>query len=310
MKFTAGYWEMRPEVTARFPVEVHEVQTDPEGMTIHATTQKLVHRGDTLNQFPISMRFSSPLANVIRVQIYHHKGRRVREPQFALYPQAGPLVIEEGEEAATLTSGQLTARVAKTGPWSVEFRDGERVVTSSGWRGAAFMDTPQGRFAVEQLNLGVGECVYGLGERFTPFVKNGQVVDLWHDDGGTSSELAYKNIPFYMTNRGYGVFVNHPELVSFEIASEKVERVQFSVRGRAARLLPDRRPHAQGGARPLHRPDRSAGAAAAMVVWTVAEHLVYHVVRRRDRHELYPGHGGSQYPPACLPLRLLLDEGV
>jgi alpha-D-xyloside xylohydrolase len=93
------------------------------------------------------------------------------------------------------------------------------------------METPAGRFMVEQLNLGVGECVYGLGERFTPFVKNGQVVDLWNEDGGTASELAYKNVPFYLTNRGYGVFVNHPEKVSYEIASEKVERVQFSVPG-------------------------------------------------------------------------------
>jgi alpha-D-xyloside xylohydrolase len=231
MKFTAGYWEMRPEVAARFPVEVHEVQVDQEGMTIHATTQRLTQRGDTLNQFPISLRLSSPMPNVIRVQIYHHKGRRMRQPQFELYRQPGQVVVDDAAKAATLTSGRLTARVAKEGPWCVEFLDGERVVTSSGWRGMAFMDTPQGRFAVEQLNLGVGECVYGLGERFTPFVKNGQVVDLWHDDGGTSSELAYKNVPFYMTNRGYGVFVNHPELVSFEVGSEKVERVQFSVEG-------------------------------------------------------------------------------
>jgi alpha-D-xyloside xylohydrolase len=35
----------------------------------------------------------------------------------------------------------------------------------------------------------------------------------------------------YLTNRGYGVFVNHPERVSFEVGSEKVERVQFSVPG-------------------------------------------------------------------------------
>jgi len=42
---------------------------------------------------------------------------------------------------------------------------------------------------------------------------------------------SYKNIPFYLTNRGYGVFVAHPEKVAFEVASEKVERVQFSVPG-------------------------------------------------------------------------------
>ena len=62
-------------------------------------------------------------------------------------------------------------------------------------------------------------------------VKNGQVVDIWNKDGGTSSEQAYKNIPFYITNRGYGVFVNHPECVSFEVASERVSKVQFSVPG-------------------------------------------------------------------------------
>ena len=62
----------------------------------------------------------------------------------------------------------------------------------------------------------------GLGERFTSFVKNGQVIDIWNRDGGTSSEQAYKNTPFYLTNRGYGVFVNHPECVSFEVATERV----------------------------------------------------------------------------------------
>jgi alpha-D-xyloside xylohydrolase len=82
-----------------------------------------------------------------------------------------------------------------------------------------------------QLDLTVGELVYGLGERFGPLVKNGQAVDIWNADGGTSSEQAYKNVPFYLTNRGYGVLVDHPGLVSFEVASESVERVQFSVPG-------------------------------------------------------------------------------
>ena len=54
---------------------------------------------------------------------------------------------------------------------------------------------------------------------------------MWNEDGGTSSEIAYKNIPFYITNKGYGVLVDNEGDVSFEIASEKVERVQFSVEG-------------------------------------------------------------------------------
>ena len=62
-------------------------------------------------------------------------------------------------------------------------------------------------------------------------------MDIWNADAGTSSEQAYKNVPFYLTNRGYGVFVNHPGLVSFEVGSEAVSRVQFSVAGETLEYL-------------------------------------------------------------------------
>ena len=232
MKFTDGYWHMRADVTAHFPVHVHEVEVEPDALTVYGPTKRLTQRGDTLNLPLLTVRFSSPMPNVIRVQMVHHKGRQPRRPAFELYARQTPdVAIRDGAQAATLTSGRLTVRVEKTGDWRVEFKDGDQVITGSGWRGMGIIDTPTGRYMHEQLALGVGECVYGLGERFTPFVKNGQVVDLWNEDGGTSSEQAYKNVPFYMTNRGYGVLVNHPERVSFEVASEKVERVQFSVPG-------------------------------------------------------------------------------
>ncbi len=86
----------------------------------------------------------------------------------------------------------------------------------------------------EQLSLEPGEQVYGLGERFGAFPKNGQVVDIWNADGGTASEQAYKNVPFYLTSRGYGVFADHPEHVSYEVGSEVNTRVQFSVAGSRA----------------------------------------------------------------------------
>ncbi len=232
MKFTSGYWETRPGVRPFHPAQVHEVEVEPNGMVVYAPTRRVNHRSDTLNQPLITLRFSSPMPNVIHVQAWHHKGQQAVKPQFQLFTQPDNQVnVTEDEHAATLTSGQLSVRVAKTGDWRVDYLDGEHVIISSSSRALGFMDTPEGRFFLEQLNLSVGECVYGLGERFTAFVKNGQVVDMWNEDGGTSSEISYKNIPFYLTNRGYGVFVNHPEKVSFEVASEKVERVQFSVPG-------------------------------------------------------------------------------
>lgn len=84
-------------------------------------------------------------------------------------------------------------------------------------------------YMTANLDLGVGELVYGLGERFGPFIKNGQTVDVWNEDGGTSSELAYKNVPFYLTNRGYGVLVRHAGRISMEVQSERTTRVNISV---------------------------------------------------------------------------------
>ncbi len=232
MRFTDGYWQMRPGVTPFYAAQVYDVETDADSLTVYAPTRPVTHRGDTLDQGLLTVRLSSPMENVIRVQAYHHKGGCVRRPQFEIHTRpATPVAIANDEQAATLTSGQLTAHVNKAGGWKLEFQDGSRLITHSGWRALGFVDTPQGRFIHEQLALSVGECVYGLGERFTSFVKNGQTVDIWNADGGTASEQAYKNIPFYLTNRGYGVLVNHPEQVSFEVASEKVERVQFSVPG-------------------------------------------------------------------------------
>jgi alpha-D-xyloside xylohydrolase len=231
MKFTDGYWQMRPGYTPNYAAQAREIEIDADALTVYAPAKKINHRGDTLNVATLTVRFSSPMPNVIRVQAYHHKGARPRKPEFTLHTQPTAVQIAEGESSVSLTSGNLSVSIAKDGDWRVEFCHAGQPLTHSGWRSLGFVDTPEGRFIHEGLGLGVGECVYGLGERFTPFVKNGQMVDIWNLDGGTASEQAYKNIPFYLTNRGYGVLVNHPEKVSFEVASEKVERVQFSVAG-------------------------------------------------------------------------------
>jgi alpha-D-xyloside xylohydrolase len=231
MKFTDGYWQMRGGVTPNFASQAYDVESDGQTLTVYAPTRVIHHRGDTLNLPMLTVRYSTPMESVVRVQVTHLKGGKPPKPQFAIAEAPVTPKIEINDSAAELTSGGLTVRVMRGESWGVKFLAGEQILTGSKWRALGFVDTPEGRYIHEQLNLGVGEYVYGLGERFTPFIKNGQVVDIWNEDGGTASEQAYKNIPFYLTNRGYGVFVNHPEKVSFEVGSEKVERVQFSVPG-------------------------------------------------------------------------------
>ncbi len=231
MKFTDGYWQMRPGCNPNFAAQAYDIESDGQSLTVYAPTRPIGHRGDTLNLPMLTLHYSSPLEGVIRVQVVHHKGGKPPQPQFPVSQTAVAPRIEIHDSVAELVSGGLAVRINRGKAWDVLFHAGGEPLTGSGWRALGFVDTPDGRYIHEQLNLGVGEYVYGMGERFTPFIKNGQVVDIWNEDGGTASEQAYKNIPFYLTNRGYGIFVNHPEKVSFEVGSEKVERVQFSVPG-------------------------------------------------------------------------------
>jgi alpha-D-xyloside xylohydrolase len=232
MKFTDGNWLMRQGVRAHYPAQAYDVAATAHSLTIEAPTKRINHRGDTLSGPVLTVDFSSPMPDVIRVRITHYSGTKHHGPDFAIYEAAENRVeTTVTEQAAVLTSGRLSVEVSRGG-WDVAFKAGGRTVTRSGNRGMGLAEVDgEGKFLHEQLALGVGENVYGLGERFTALVKNGQVVENWNKDGGTGSDQAYKNVPFYLTNRGYGVFVNHPENVSFEIASEKVSRVQFSFPG-------------------------------------------------------------------------------
>src|SRR5690606_34057410 len=160
-------------------------------------------------------------------------GGTERDPKIPLFAGPAPEVhIQHTEEASTLRSGGLTARAARGDTWELSFWRGDRRITRSGFRGIGYIQhATTGAHVHGQRSLRVGECVYGFGERFTAFAKNGQVVENWNKDGGTSSDQAYKSIPFYLTNRGYGVLVNETGPVSFEVASEKLARVQFSLPG-------------------------------------------------------------------------------
>jgi alpha-D-xyloside xylohydrolase len=232
LKFSDGYWNLKKGFTLFSPAEVRDMDSSEKKLTVYAPTKKCLHRGDTLNLPMITVEYSSPMPDVIRVKIFHFKGQRRKKPEFILNTSHNTnLNIKSTDEHISLSSGKLSVNISKE-HWRTEFTYNDEYITGSIGKGTGYLISDDGSTYVrEQLTLDVGECVYGLGERFTPFVKNGQTVDIWNEDGGTSSEQAYKNIPFYISNKGYGVFVNHPECVSFELGSEVVSRVQFSVEG-------------------------------------------------------------------------------
>ena len=242
MKFGNGCWLQREGIECFSPKEAYFVKTTEQGVTICAPTANINHRGDTLGGINLTVKITAPAPEVIRVQVAHHLGVQAKLPEFDLtFAEGFKPEITENEEEVTVKSGSLALRIDRKN-WSMRYeRDGKLLTTSAGrdlgymrtgWTGFAYDNDPNGKaFMRQQLGLSVNEHVYGLGERFGAFIKNGQSVDIWNEDGGTSTDQSYKNIPFYLTDKGYGVFVNHPEKVSFEIATEQVAKVEFSVPG-------------------------------------------------------------------------------
>jgi alpha-D-xyloside xylohydrolase len=259
MKFTDGFWHTRPGVTAFYAQEAYDIEQIGAALRVSAPTKVIERRGDVLNRALLSVTLTSPLEGIIKVRVEQHTGTATGAgfDLVGAQPDAGQIAIDDA--GGTLTAGPLTARIAAGAPFNLSFEADGRTLTESGHKSIGHMQlaagapvaaeptgvsgvtttglAPAASYTHAQLSLGVGELVYGLGERFGPLIKNGQTIDIWNADGGTSSEQSYKNVPFYLTNRGYGVLVNHPEHVSFEVGTEAVERVQFSVAGPAIEYL-------------------------------------------------------------------------
>lgn len=231
MKFTNGYWLTKPEYALNFAIQAYRMTALKDEMQILCSTVPVTNRDGVLNSATLTVSFSSPMEDVLRVKIEHFKGVNEHTPPLPLSGGLMPATIQSDEDTFTFQSGRMKAVISRAVKgWRVRYYAQDKLLTESEYHGMArALHKETGRsYMIDSLNMDVGERVYGLGEHFTPYIKNGQTVDIWNGDGGTASELAYKNVPFYMTNRGYGVLVESSKDVSFEVGSEKVERVQFS----------------------------------------------------------------------------------
>ena len=279
MKFTNGYWMIRDGVDALYAREAYELAADAttESLNVLAPTSVVRGRYDTLNLPTFNVDITTPAEGVIRVCAEHWQGAteypgfplNADEPGNRDYVTVQANGNGDGEVGVngadvTLTTGGLTVKVVKGAPWNLTFigEDGKVLTESAGKSLGRFKlgaesnvtAQPVSEFGVTmdgsardesdvfiaiQLHLSVGEDVYGLGERFGAYVKNGQSVDIWNEDGGTASDQGYKDIPFYMTSNGYGVLVNNRGHVSFEIGSENTEAtINSFIDGMAERDIP------------------------------------------------------------------------
>lgn len=254
MKFSDGFWLNKRGYEVSYASQAYEIKTGENFINVLAPSNYIQNRGMTLGGPVLDVTFSSTQKDVIKVTVDHYKGGLDNMPRFELYEDQGytPEIKEYGEYWE-LVSGGTKVRIGKWN-WNIQYFYKDKKLTGGSWRATTvinenqfrvssrlaftqddtFWDYPQDKrnsYIREQLTLSVGENIYGFGEKFTTFVKNGQTVETWNSDGGTCSEQSYKCIPFYISSRGYGVFVNSSDKVSYEVASDTVSKVSITVPG-------------------------------------------------------------------------------
>ncbi|MBN1259147.1 MAG: DUF4968 domain-containing protein [Anaerolineae bacterium] len=104
--------------------------------------------------------------------------------------------------------------------------------------GAAYEVAPVGAYRTSDGHLAVheaiavqpGEAFYGFGEQFTPLNKWGQTLTSWAIDcGNVTSARSYKNIPFFMSSAGYGLFIHATAPIVYRIGSESNLTYSFDI---------------------------------------------------------------------------------
>ncbi len=145
-------------------------------------------------------------------------------------------------QTVRLRTGGLVATV-RLDPWHLAFHDADgRLLTSQNLDETDISERlrilPFGRSYAEGRIVAYHETFtalpdehfYGLGEKFTEFDKRGQRCIAWNYDAFSSeSERSLKNVPFYLSTRGYGVLVGSGMATEFDFCHSTHAAVQITV---------------------------------------------------------------------------------
>ncbi len=161
----------------------------------------------------------------VRLRVYTSDIRPTQTPEVMIngeLPTSSAWKVSESNDEVTYKSAAGSITVSKY-PWRIVLRDAEgRVIQKT--RVLGDNDTTQvkqlpfcfikrasdnSRSIAPMLSLSPSERIYGCGESFTSLNKVGQKVNLFvTDPQGPETDQMYKPVPFFMSNKGYGVFMH------------------------------------------------------------------------------------------------------
>jgi alpha-D-xyloside xylohydrolase len=185
-------------------------------------------------ELPFSIQFVSERA--IRIRATSGPQFVNNEPSLMLANGFAPDMrskweYEETERGHAYTSSAARVLITKR-PWHVYLYDANGRLLTSTVHASDLTNTftpvlpfsyvrraeDYSRSMAAVLSLSPDEKIHGFGESFTQFNKRGQKVVLWADDAnGTQNETMYKPVPFYMSSRGYGVFMHHTTPITVDV---------------------------------------------------------------------------------------------
>jgi alpha-D-xyloside xylohydrolase len=187
-------------------------------------------------QLPFQIDFVSPRALRLRLSTRDLPAAMMQGPPSLML--AGPVPtdrswrVESGDSAVTYTSAYGRVVIRKN-PWDVAIYDatGKRLTHTVHLGEPTYLPyTPfsfvrrardMGRTAAASFELAPDERIYGFGESFTRLNKRGQrIVAFLRDAMGVQGSYQYKAIPFFLSSRGYGMFVHTSAPVTFDVGAE------------------------------------------------------------------------------------------
>ena len=133
MKFNKGQWLLQADTSVIYPITITDVLVEADALTISGYDHRVHNRNSFIHGTIISARFTSPLPNVIRVELTHFKGRQPRLPDFDRDYTLRNAGVENGrdDQRAWLTAGSLSVVVPTVGDWRYALlRDGELLTES------------------------------------------------------------------------------------------------------------------------------------------------------------------------------------
>lgn len=214
---------------ARFPKKIWTYEVKDAGVSIQAEDSK----GAT---FGIDVEAVQPW--VFRIRLYRENfippfGSRIA----GTIREAETAKIKSTEEKLILDTGKMRMEIGKDPFFFRIYGAEERLVYEEQMEDVdSVLDGFQRMMPIGYeetagvwnicARLRPDEHIWGLGEHFTEFDKRGQEIRMWNQDTlGCRDTQAYKNIPFYLSSRGYGLFVNSVSDVEFQIGTESTASV-------------------------------------------------------------------------------------